>query len=68
MPAKEASRNVDPQIILVAIGTYIFVSFLFALAFGRFLRKVDDAAAANLKEKAKGKRWHLPRVHLRRSS
>jgi len=57
----------DPQTILVAIGSYLLVSFLFVLAFGRFLRKVNDAAAANLKENAKGKRRHRFRVHLRRS-
>lgn len=57
----------DFQTILVAIGTYILVSFIFALTFGRFLRHVDDTASANLKAKTKKKRRHFPRVHLRRS-
>ncbi|HEU0073627.1 MAG TPA: hypothetical protein VFS30_06415 [Dehalococcoidia bacterium] len=57
----------DSQTILVAIGSYLLVSFLFVLAFGRFLRKVSDAAAANLKENVKGKRRHLFRIHPRRS-
>jgi hypothetical protein len=56
------------QIILIAFATYLLVSLTVAIAFGRFMRGVNLAAAANLKHRTFGKWKRFARIHLRKSS
>ena len=55
------------EIILVAVGSYVFMSILVTLAVTRFMRRVNHAAKTNLRERAEQKR-RLPRIHFRKSS